>query len=108
VSFCKSLSLPIVGIVENMSGYVCPRCGEKVDVFKTGGGKALAEEMSVPFLGEIPIDPEIVTSGDIGKPFVAEHTKVLGSKAFAGVVSLILGAGNEMTQSPKHTRRPMT
>jgi ATP-binding protein involved in chromosome partitioning len=98
VSFCNTLSLPVVGIVENMSGYVCPRCGEKVNLFKTGGGKALAEEMSVPFLGEIPIDPEIVTSGDMGKPFVAEQTKTPGSIAFAGVVSLILSFRNKIVQ----------
>ncbi len=90
VSFCNSLSLPIVGIVENMSGCACPKCGERIDLFKTGGGKCLAAEMNVPFLGEIPIDPEIVTSGDIGKPFGGEKPSAPGNTAFAGVVSRIL------------------
>lgn len=73
-----------------MSGYVCPKCGERIDLFKTGGGKAFAEEMNVPFLGKIPIDPEIVTSGDIAKLFAGEQPSAPGSTAFADVVSMIL------------------
>jgi Mrp family chromosome partitioning ATPase len=96
VSFCNSVSLPVVGIVENMSGYACPKCGERISLFKAGGGKALAEEMNVRFLGEIPIDPEIVTSGDIGRPFVEEHAESPGSTAFARVLSLILGDRDEI------------
>ena len=60
VSFCEKVSLPVVGIIENMSGLVCPHCNGKIPLFKTGGGEALAREMNVPFLGSIPIDPEIV------------------------------------------------
>lgn len=89
VSFCKSLSLPVVGIVENMSGFTCPKCGERLNLFKTGGGKALADEMSVPFLGAVPIDPDIVTSGDIGKPFTEKYADGLGGTVFANIVSLI-------------------
>jgi len=90
VSFCNALSLPIVGILENMSGFVCPKCGERLDVFKTGGGKALADETGVPFLGQIPIDPDIVTSGDAGKPFIDKRTQTPAGEAFANVVRLIL------------------
>jgi len=66
VSFCKTLSLPVIGIIENMSGLLCPHCGESIDLFKKGGGQALSEETKVPFLGSIPIDPEFVVSGDSG------------------------------------------
>jgi len=90
VSFCTTLSLPVVGIVENMSGYTCPKCGESVDLFKTGGGKALAEEMKVPFLGTIPINPDIVTAGDAGRPFVDTQKQTSAGQAFAGIVQLIL------------------
>ena len=90
VSFCNSLSLPVVGIVENMSGYTCPKCGEKIDLFKTGGGKALAEETKVPFLGTIPIDPHIVTAGDAGQPFVDTQGQASSGQAFAGIVQAIL------------------
>jgi predicted Fe-Mo cluster-binding NifX family protein/predicted RNA-binding Zn-ribbon protein involved in translation (DUF1610 family) len=90
VSFCGSLSLPVAGIVENMSGFVCPHCGQRVDLFKKGGGRALADEMSVPFLGSIPVDPDIVTSGDAGIPFIHGRTDGLGAQAFADVVDSLL------------------
>jgi Mrp family chromosome partitioning ATPase len=70
VSFCREVSLPVIGIIENMSGYECPRCGEVLDIFKTGGGEKLAREMHVPFLGAIPIDGRIAASGDAGTPFI--------------------------------------
>jgi ATP-binding protein involved in chromosome partitioning len=90
VSFCNAVSLPVAGIIENMSGFVCPRCGERIDLFKKGGGRALADEMNVPFLGSIPIDPEIVTSGDAGMPFVDTHEQHPAGKAFADIVHTIL------------------
>ena len=96
VSFCNAVSLPVVGIVENMSGYVCPKCGERVDLFKTGGGKILAEEMNVPFLGDIPIDPQIVTSGDAGRPFVDTQKPTSASHAFARIIhSIIVQLGQD-------------
>lgn len=72
VTFCNSLSVPVLGIVENMSGLVCPSCGVEIDLFKRGGGEELAREMGVPFLGRIPIDPTVVASGDDGRPFVRD------------------------------------
>jgi Mrp family chromosome partitioning ATPase/NifU-like protein involved in Fe-S cluster formation len=90
VSFCSSLSLAVIGIAENMSGYVCRKCGERIDIFKTGGGEALAEEMGVPFLGRIPIDPEIVRLGDEGAPSADVSEKTPGDQAFAEFTSLVL------------------
>ena len=92
VSFCEKVSLPVTGILENMSGFVCPKCGEHIDLFKSGGGKALAEEMGVPFLGAIPIDPEIVTAGDAGTPPLGGDTDTPAAKAFATVVESILAS----------------
>jgi len=93
VSFCNQLSLPVAGIVENMSGLNCPHCGKRIDLFRTGGGRALAEEMKVPFLGNIPIEPEIVLSGDSGTPFVQQFPKSEAAKAFADIIALLLAAG---------------
>jgi len=90
ISFCHSVSLPVVGIVENMSGLLCPACGVRIDLFKTGGGQALAAEMNVPFLGSVPIDPEIVISGDAGTPFTDRQTQSSARNAFAGIVRTIL------------------
>jgi len=73
VTFCRKLDLPIAGIIENMSGFECPHCGQRVDLFDSGGGETLAKEMNVPFLGKIPIDPEIVGGGDTGEPIVLKN-----------------------------------
>jgi Mrp family chromosome partitioning ATPase len=72
VTFARKLNIPILGIVENMSGMVCPHCGETVDLFKSGGGEKAANEMGVNFLGKVPIDPMVVIQGDSGKPYVLE------------------------------------
>jgi ATP-binding protein involved in chromosome partitioning len=94
VSFCNTLSVRVIGIIENMSGYICPKCGQSIDIFKTGGGEALAREMRVPFLGRIPIDPAIVISGDAGKPFAGGEVATPADTAFSRIVPLILtGAG---------------
>jgi ATP-binding protein involved in chromosome partitioning len=73
VTFCRQINLPVLGILENMSGFVCPQCGARIDLFKVGGGETLARETKVPFLGRIPFDPEIVTSGDSGTPFADDN-----------------------------------
>lgn len=70
VNFCKQLGTPILGVIENMSGFICPKCGDLIEIFKSGGGEQMAKEMDVPFLGKIPLDVNIVNSGDTGKPFV--------------------------------------
>ncbi len=98
ISFCGQLNLPILGVVENMSGLVCPHCGETIEVFKTGGGEAMAREMMVPFLGRVPMDPTVVTAGDEGTPHAYHYEKTLSGKAFADIVNVILEktvTGNE-------------
>ncbi|MEW6088186.1 MAG: Mrp/NBP35 family ATP-binding protein [bacterium] len=70
VMFAKALKIPVIGIIENMSGFICPHCKEKTDLFKKGGGEKAAKDLNVPFLGSIPIEPEIVKLGDEGKPYI--------------------------------------
>eukprot|EP01147_Barroeca_monosierra_P003137 gene3136-8212_t len=72
ITFCKKVGLPIIGIVENMAGFVCPSCKKESELFPatTGGGKKLAQETSVPFLGSIPIDPRLAQSCDQGRSLV--------------------------------------
>lgn len=74
VSFCRQLSTPIIGVVENMSGLICPKCGEKINLFKSGGGEELAKEMGVPFLGALPIKPEIVEAAEEKRLFQHKFT----------------------------------
>lgn len=82
ISFCKNLDLSVLGVVENMSGFVCPKCGEKTDLFKSGGGEFMARQMSVPFLGRIPIDPQIVQACDSGRPYVQHYNLSQAALAF--------------------------
>ncbi len=70
ISFCRAVGAPILGIVENMSGYACPHCGQVEELFAADGGVDLAAEMGVPFLGRIPLDPLLVKAGDQGNPFL--------------------------------------
>ena len=67
VSFARALEVPVLGIVENMSGVSCPHCNESFDLFKTGGGQAIAADLDVPFLGAVPLDPELVRAADEGR-----------------------------------------
>jgi Mrp family chromosome partitioning ATPase len=90
VVFAMKLQLKVLGIIENMSGMVCPHCGQSIDLFKVGGGEAAAKDLGVPFLGRIPIDPQIVISGDEGKPFAAIHKNSDASRAFQEIVEKIL------------------
>lgn len=88
VNFAEKIDLPVLGIVENMSGFVCPNCSEEVDIFSSGGGEELAEELGIPFLGKIPLDQEIVESGEKGKPIVLEQESE-SAMAFEDIVTKI-------------------
>ncbi|MCK4459471.1 MAG: P-loop NTPase, partial [Methanosarcinales archaeon] len=88
VTFARELGMPVIGIIENMSGFKCPECGKAIDLFKIGGGERAAADMSVPFLGRIPIEVNIVESGDSGIPFVLAHESEAAS-AFETIVDNI-------------------
>jgi ATP-binding protein involved in chromosome partitioning len=89
VSFAKQLNIPVIGIVENMSGFVCPKCGEKIDIFNIGGGQKIAKDLSVQFLGNIPIDPEVCRDSDNGIPFIVKHKNSPATIAFMEIVTKI-------------------
>lgn len=73
ITFCRQLQVPVLGVVENMSGFACPKCGEVTQILRSGGGKRIAEDMSVPFLGSIPMDPKIAEACDNGQVFVQHY-----------------------------------
>lgn len=73
ISFCRQLNLPVLGVIENMNGFVCPKCGELTAVFQSGGGRLMADDMGVPFMGSIPIDPQIAEAGDSGVAFLQRY-----------------------------------
>jgi ATP-binding protein involved in chromosome partitioning len=82
VTFSRMLQIPVIGIIENMSGLICPHCQQEILLFKKGGGEEAASELRVPFLGQIPIDPEMVSDCDRGVPFVMAHPDSKAAAAF--------------------------
>jgi ATP-binding protein involved in chromosome partitioning len=83
------MQIPVIGIIENMSGFICPNCGEEINILGTGAGQRIATELSVPFLGKIPLDPEICQEADNGIPFVIGHRKASSTKAFMKIVQKV-------------------
>lgn len=89
VTFARQLKVPIIGVIENMSGFICPKCGAEIDIFKKGGGKRIAEDMKISFLGGIPIDPQICEDSDKGIPFIVEHADSPATRSFMGIVKKV-------------------
>jgi ATP-binding protein involved in chromosome partitioning len=87
ITFAERLKMPIIGVVENMSGFICPHCGVKTEIFRSGGGRKMSQQTDVPFLGSIPIDPEVGVDSDKGTPFVFSHKESVASKAFMEIVA---------------------
>jgi predicted Fe-Mo cluster-binding NifX family protein len=90
INFCRQLRIPVLGVLENMSGLICPHCEKMIEVFKSGGGETMAKEMGVPFLGRIPIDPQIVGTSDEGKPFVYHLRQTESTQAFIRAIQPVL------------------
>ncbi|MDI6885513.1 MAG: Mrp/NBP35 family ATP-binding protein [archaeon] len=88
VNFSKLLKVPVIGIIENMSGFVCPYCGKDMNIFKYGGGEKAAVELDVPFLGRVPFDPKMVEAADSGTPFVLQKESKVG-EAFEQIVKKV-------------------
>lgn len=108
VTFSRKLGIPVIGVIENMSGFVCPKCGTEIDIFKVGGGKRIAEDLSIPFLGSIPLDPEICRDSDNGMPFITEHVNSPATKAFTEIVKKIehfLEQKERLENTPKPSSR---
>lgn len=89
INFAMKLKLKIFGMIENMSGFKCPHCNQTINLFKTGNSKKVAEQYNIPFLGSIPIDPTIASSGDDGKPFIMDEKSEI-TKNFQKIVDNIL------------------
>jgi ATP-binding protein involved in chromosome partitioning len=89
VGMFRQLNIPLLGVVENMSHFVCGHCHERTDIFGNGGGRRMAEEMQIPFLGEVPIDTRVRAGGDEGQPIVAIAPEAPAAQAFLGVASQV-------------------
>ncbi|WP_428263748.1 iron-sulfur cluster carrier protein ApbC [Haliangium sp.] len=106
ISMFEKVEIPVLGIVENMSYYVCPACGHNDEIFSHGGGKRLAQETDVPFLGEIPIDSRIRFGGDSGVPIVASLPDSEHARCFMDIASrTALGIAERILSQPKRSPR---
>jgi ATP-binding protein involved in chromosome partitioning len=92
----KRLRVPLVGVVENMSYYVCPHCGQRDEIFSYGGGRKAADELGVPFLGEVPLNIAIRTGGDEGIPIMRGAPQSPQAKAFAEIAANVMARLKEM------------
>ncbi len=89
VQFCRKIDLPVLGILENMSVFICPECDEQIHVFGKGGGRQTAEKYNIAFLGDIPIEPAIGVCGDAGRCFIEQHSDSAAAIAFKKVIDQI-------------------
>lgn len=89
ISFCRQVNVPVLGVVENMSGFVCPKCGEITQIFPVGAGSKIAVDMKVPFLGAIPMDPALAQSGDSGKVFIYHFSETPTGKIMQEIIDQI-------------------
>jgi Mrp family chromosome partitioning ATPase len=89
VRFAEQLKIPVVGIIENMSGFVCPHCGRETPLFKVGGAEKAAKELKIPFLGRVPLDSRIVECGDEGKPSILSAENYSSTRALEEIVEKI-------------------
>jgi len=91
LSFCRELNLPVAGLVENMSGFICPHCSEKSDIFKSGGGDRLAQKTGVSLIAKVPLDPRIVEAGDAGQPHILSFPDSSCSEALFAAAKAVIG-----------------
>jgi ATP-binding protein involved in chromosome partitioning len=86
----RKVNVPVLGVIENMSGFVCPHCGERSDIFKHGGAERTAQLLSCRFLGRIPLDPAVAAGGDAGVPIVVEQPEGPLAAAFDGIARAVI------------------
>lgn len=91
---CQQAGVRVLGIIENMSGYICPNCGKRYDILQSGGGEFLAKECNVPFLGKIPLDIRVSQSNDSGVSFLVSHPDCESTKATLQIVDKIVASIN--------------
>jgi ATP-binding protein involved in chromosome partitioning len=85
----ETVHVPILGIIENMSTFTCPHCGKDTDVFRSGGGERMSQQLGVPFLGAIPLDADIVTGGDEGRPIIVDRPNSGAAKAYRAIATVL-------------------
>jgi ATP-binding protein involved in chromosome partitioning len=101
----EKVQVHILGVVENMSTFTCPHCGKDTDVFRRGGGERMSNDLGVPFLGSIPLDADVVTSGDAGIPIVHEKPKSAAAQAY---VAMATALATQLQGAPTSALKPFS
>ncbi|MBI4725715.1 P-loop NTPase [candidate division TA06 bacterium] len=99
ITFCRLLEVPVLGVVENMSGFACPKCGQVTQILQTGGGKRIADDLRIPFLGSIPMNPKIAEAGDKGQAFIHHYSSTATSTIVMNIINPIISSC-ESTKQP--------
>jgi len=97
----ETVQVPILGIVENMRTFTCPHCGENTDIFRHGGGEQMSQEIGVQFLGALPLDVDVVTCGDEGRPIVVDQPKSASAKVYAAIAAALVDQLHEVVATLK-------
>ncbi len=103
IKFCELLDLKVLGVIENMAGFVCPHCGEVTHIFSKGGGETMAAKAGVPLLASVPLDPAIVEAGDSGKPYVYHYSKSVAAQEFSKALAPILALEDGVPETKTET-----
>jgi Mrp family chromosome partitioning ATPase len=100
IRFAQQLNIPFIGLVENMSGFICPHCNRRIDIFKTGGGMKLTKEMGIEFLGRIPYDPQVMLSCDDGIVYLKDHKNgTAAGEAYSHIAKKIINLTRSLSSS---------
>lgn len=99
IAFCRELDCTVLGVVENMGAFLCPHCGEPVEIFSGRGGEALARDTGVPFLGSIPMDPAVSISGDSGRPYLLAKASLAAGEAFRAAIAPLLALDDQAAEA---------
>lgn len=103
----RQLKVPVLGIVENMSYFICPHCNERTEIFRHGGGRRSAEELHVPFLGEVPIDPKVVVGGDEGTPIMVSAPESPVGRAYHALAGQVAAELSKLAEATKLPHAPI-
>ena len=96
----EKVQVPILGIIENMSSFACPHCGQNTDIFRRGGGERMSREIGVPFLGALPLDADVVTGGDEGRPIVIDKPQSVVAQAYVEIATALAQAARRRSSDP--------
>ena len=103
IEMFQTVKVPVVGVLENMSGFTCPKCHEVTDIFLTGAGQKAADKFNIPLLGKLPLDPTIPPGGDSGTPILIEHPDSSSAQAFLGIAEATTARLAQLTPAAPQT-----